>query len=254
MSGTTISKAAVIFQDNFDGYADSPINHGWGALGGNVSAQKGIGYRSSRGIKIAYTKSGTTPYWFGFSIARYTTLEIYVRFYFKIDATPTGGCKFLKIFGKTFDPEGYANSTFGLNQWAFTLKALAYGDGSGLRNDTQDIIKFSGSTTDSLVVIKTRSGPFNPVDNKWHTYEGHVKFNSNGKRDGVYDVWIDGIQMVHATNVRNRNDLNSQSIGSVQLGNYCGRTFSTPWNLYIDNVIASTTPPPPLPVKGFTRN
>lgn len=254
MFSCVLSHAAVFFEDNYDGYSDSPNNHGW-HMGANVSVQDGVGYLNTRGVKVVYNTSGTEPYWFGQDIESQNISEIYVSFRFKIENTPTGGVKFLKIFGKTFDPKGYANTTFGLDQSRGTFKEVAYGPGISVNNDTQVTAKFDGVCNewdcDTNIVFEVTSDSFNGVDNGWHIYEGHVKFNSIGQRDGVIEVWIDGIQKLRATNVKNRNDANSHIISNVQLANYCGATWASTWYLYYDDVKFSTTPigsvtPPPV--------
>lgn len=228
----------VIFQDDFDGYTNSIS--GWGA-GTNVTLQNNGGIDNSKCARVNYTSKGTGPYYFSKNILSHKLSEIYVRFYFKVDY-PSGGSKFLKLFGESDAPVGYANTTFALNYSSNTLNELSYGDGSGTSNDTQTIIRYSGKAFDSNVNVVKFSNSFDPRDGKWHCFEAHMKYNTNGKRDGVYRVWIDGNLRIHATNVKNRNDKNSMFFRSVDLANYCSDKFENAWNLWYDNVVISTEP------------
>jgi len=229
------AQARIIFQDDFDGYTDSPGNHGWG-ISSNISLQPSGGMNNSQCVMVTYDRPGTPPYWFGRNVSDENLQEIYVRFYFKVD-DPSGGCKFLKLFGKENSPQGYANSTFAINYFSGQLSEVSYGDGSGVSNDTQHVIRYNGSHTDSNVSIVNSSDTFDPRDGKWHCFEANMKYNDNGKRNGHYRVWIDGKLRLYANNVKNRNDLNSLFFGSVQLANYCHSNWEKTWHLWYDNVI-----------------
>ncbi len=227
--------AEIIFQDDFDGYSDSPANHGWG-VSSNISMVDDQGVNGSRCAMVTYNCSGTSPYWFGVNVSSFNRNALYVRFYFKVD-DPSGGCKFLKLFGKRDQPEGYANTTLAINYYNSLLYEISYGDGSGTTNDTQTIIRYAGKHSDSNVNVLVAEGPFDPRDGKWHFYEFYMKYSDDGKRNGEYKVWIDGQLRVHAVNVKNRHDDNSNEFDSVQLANYCHSNWSHTWHLWYDNVV-----------------
>ena len=233
----TTANAEIVFQDDFDSYSTTIT--GW-SIGDNISLQQNGGINNSKCAHISYTREGTSPYWFSRNISDQNLNEIYVRFYFKVD-DPSGGCKFLKLFGKINSPSGYANTTFMINYFNSTLYEISYGAG-GIENDTADVIRYSGYTTDSRVSVLEASGPFDPRDGAWHCFEAHIKYNDNGQRNGIYQVWVDGELYVHATNVVNRNDLNSMFFASVDLANYSSSALTHSWNLWYDNVVISTTP------------
>ncbi|RKY37203.1 MAG: hypothetical protein DRP78_01645, partial [Candidatus Omnitrophota bacterium] len=237
-----VVNARVIFEDDFDSYMDSPENHGWG-IGSNVAITETEGRNGSRGIMVTYNTSGTSPYWFGKNINAEQLGDIYVRFYFKAhdpeyagtEDAYYGGCKFLKIFG-SHDGEGYANTTWAINYNHPMIREVSYGDGSGLDNDCQCIIRFAGSHTDPEVVVHTTSTDYSLVDNQWHCFEAYFKYNTNGNSDGEYQVWIDGSTVVHATNVKNRNDLNAAYFNAVHFANYSHYNTHT-WYLYYDDIV-----------------
>lgn len=255
--------AAVLFQDNFDSYNDSPANHGWSTSKvsptSNISMVDGQGVGGSRAVMITYDRPGTGPYWFGVNVGKFNRNAIFVRFYFRVD-DPSGGSKFLKLFGKKDEPVGCANTTLMINYFHSDLYEISYGNGSGTANDTQTVIRYAGAHSDSDVQVPVAEGPFDPRDGQWHCYEFYMKYNDDNLRNGEYKVWIDGKLYVHATNVKNRNIKNSNEFASVQLANYCNNNWAHTWHLWYDNVviadeyiepIASATNKMPQSVQGF---
>lgn len=235
----SISSGTVLFEDDFESYTSTISN--WNTSS-NISLSTSDGINGSKCAKVAYTQAGTAPYWFSKSVAMNNISEVYVRFYFRTDAYSSGGSKFLKIFGKPNDPIGYANTTFPINYYSGRLFEIGYGDGTGTSNDSTATIRYSGLHSDTSVTVLASSGEFVINDSKWHSFEAHMKYNSNGQRNGIYRVWIDGALRIHATNIKNRNDANSMFINEIHLANYTNSNFSTPWNLYYDSVVISTEP------------
>jgi hypothetical protein len=246
MMFASLSHGAVIFQDNFDGYTDAPTNHGWQYIGSQVSTPSTEGRNGTRGLKVTFIGENTAPYSIQKSLATLNLQEVYVRFYYKVGPNPTGGCKFVKFFGKQNSPSGYANTTFMLNYDSNTLYDIQYGAGA-IENDNGNVIRYSGdhptwlTSFDTNVNMLTALGAFDPKDGQWHSMEVFMRYNSNGQRDGEYKVWTDGTLRVHATNVVNRNDLNSPHFLEFRLGDYTSNKNVTTWSLYYDDVVVSTT-------------
>lgn len=253
------ANAAVLFQDDFDGYTDSPSNHGW-QIASAVSAPSNEGYNGSRGIKISYTTDGTPPYWFGWNGLRsFNRSALFVRFYFRTGPNQ-GGNKFVKLFGKT-NGTGYANTTFPLESGG-SIFAVRYGNGSSTANDTQTLNSLNGKSNDPAVIFQKYTSTFTP-DNKWHCFEIYMKYNTDNNRDGVYKVWIDGVLRLHTTNVKNRHNANTRAFDSLQFANYTATSTSTVRPLWYDNIVvadeyigpigSSSLPSPtvPKPVEGF---
>jgi len=226
-----------LFRDDFNAYADKLT--GW-TQGKNVVLQKDGGINNSQCVKITYTGGITADTTLDKYIGNYNLSNIYVSFYFKTD-DPSGGTKFLKLFGRKLSPEGYSNTTFALNYYSNTLSEVSYGPGEVLTNDTQATVKYIGVATDPAVSIVKSTEAFDPRDNQWHHFEAHIKYNENGQRNGIYQVWVDGRLKVHATDIKNRNDLNSMFIDTVGLAGYCHNNWTHAWNLWYDDVIISTS-------------
>lgn len=226
----------VIFQDDFDDYTGEITN--W-SVGSKVSIDSSGGIDGSQAARVHYDQSGTSGYWFSKNVQSHNLDEVYIRFYFKMDK-PSGGSKFLKLFGQKDEPRGYANTTFAINYYSGKLEEISYGDGSGTSNDTQAVIKYNGQHTDGSVEVLKATESFDGADGNWHCFEAYMKYNSDGKRDGEYQVWIDGTTRIHAVNIKNRHDDNSMFFKNIDLANYCHSNFETPWNLWYDNVVIST--------------
>lgn len=227
---------ASIFQDNFDVYADDPTNHGWAydapTTTSYVSLAQSEGKDESRCLKVSYQEEGNNA-WIGVPGDYSNIGEVYVRFYAK-SSGPKSSAKFLKIFGlKT--GTGYANTTLSMQPWDGTLGIL-HGGGE-TENDAANVIYLNGETYDDDQVIETSTTNFIP-DNTWRCYEFYMKYNTNGNRDGVYKVWIDGVLRLHVSNVKNRHDLNTRGIWGIQLGGYTHGS-ATPWYLWYDNIVVS---------------
>jgi hypothetical protein len=230
--------AQIIFQDNFDQYSSTIT--GW-KTGSQVYLEKSGGVNGSQCVRVNYTGQGTAQYVLSKMVGQHNLQEIYVRFYFKLGPNASGGAKFLKLFGKTNSPSGYANATFALQYASNRLMEVSYGRGTGTVNDTQDVIRYDGSMkTDYAVAQHTSSSAFSPTIGKWHAYEAHIRYNDDNQRNGIFRVWIDGQLKVHATNLTNRHNSNSKFFDEVGLGNYGanGKT-NVNWNLYYDEVVIS---------------
>lgn len=148
--------------------------------------------------------------------------------------------KFLKVFGKRDAPTGYANTTFGIDYTDNRMDAVSFGDGIATDNDTNTNVGYDGSHWDPLVVVNNFSSSFNPFDGQWHHYDYFVKHNTNGNRDGEFDVWIDGVLRLKATNIKNRNDLNSLYWDYIQLGAYTPAPQMKGYAIDYDDVVISS--------------
>jgi hypothetical protein len=229
--------AQVVLSDDFN----SGLSPSW-RTGARVSWQASGGMDNSPFVKINYLSSGTSPHAFSRSIPG-GHQELYFKFNFKVVGFPSGGAKFLKVRALKDDSSNYANTTWMINYNTGRLKEISFGDGSSMLNDTQRTIRYNGtlssSTTEPINIVHATDEVTIPL-NQWHTFEAHMRYNSNGKRDGVYRVWYNGKLIVHATNVKNRHDNNPLHFNWLYLGNYSHSTWSAPWELHYDNVVIST--------------
>ncbi len=220
-TSTLLSNAAV----GISGWAIGAQN------GGSVSVQATTGPAGStvNALEASYPAAGRGDAGGQYGYAQYSvrglqTEDIYIEFWAKMP-TAKGGLKFLKIFGDRSSATGHADVTFatdytGMDSGAFLQ--VMFGDGTGLVNDGQNVIKLNGSHPDMMgrsygtAVVKTpQMSGFSSADwgAGWHHFRVHAKFNSGTTRqnelpNGAFFFEIDGKVYVDATGLYNRNPAN----------------------------------------------
>lgn len=225
---------------------------------------------SSYALEAEYpaTTTGGQYTWADYSVASLNTEDIYVEFWAKMPSPAKEGLKFLKIFGKNSDPQGYANTTLapsyngGVNQGAFFT--VGFGDGSTTTNDFENVIRMDGSYPNwigrsygiaKVLTPQMSSWPSSNWGTSWHHFKMHVKFNSgttssNEVPNGEVYVEIDGKVYVDATGLYNRNPANGP-IDRVEFGGWAQSDPSS-FTVWYDNITISTggfasDPPPNAP-------
>jgi hypothetical protein len=263
--GASAALGQVVYSDDFN----NGLRSDW-ITGSRIAWQSSGGIDNSPFVKVSYLSGGTGNHVLSRTLPR-GHQELYFKFNFRVTGYPSGGSKFLKVRALQND-SNYANTTWGINYDNGRLREVSYGGGSSMVNDTQATIRYNGvlrgSPGDVNIVHSTNEVTI-PV-NQWHTFEAHMRYNSDGKRDGVYRVWFNGQLILHATNIKNRHDNNPLNFNWLYLGNYSHNTWSAPWELHYDNLVVSTQrmtgdsapipvqEPPPLisqptlPEPGFT--
>lgn len=231
---SSVAFGATLFEDNFDGYADSPENHGW-SMGSNVSVSTG---KTGRGVKVNYTTEGTGPHVFSRSI-NYS--EAYYSFDFKrVGWNTCGGAKFFKLRAvDSGDWSNYANITTQFIYENGALQQITHGCGAALANDQGCGANLVSSTLWGDGTVLTYSETYNVPDESWHHYEFYVKLNTDNTSDGAYTMWIDGVKKYEATGVRIRNASNLEAFTYLLLGDYGAYSGCDEysWDLYYDNIV-----------------
>ena len=195
-------------------------------------------------------------------IASLNASTLYVEFDAKMEGLKHGH-KFLKLFGQRTAvgaEEGagntnYANCTFILDYASGSMPQVAFGDGTTITNDTQQILRFDGSAVTQIGrsygvtanVSTPQNKAFEAADwgTDYHHFKCYVKFNSgttaeNEVADGEFYVEIDGLVYADATGLFNRHYSNSpldivEVFGYTQGGPPAG--FST---TYRDPYVSTT--------------
>lgn len=240
----SIGWGQILFSDNFDGYSDSPANHGW-SLGSNVSvASDGTRGRS---LRINYTIESNAMYIIERALNR---PEAYVKFSFKRTShNGTGGCKFVKFFGQRIG-DNYANCTFQQIYESGSMNGPMSGNGTGISGDAEQYWWYWSPTTNNGTVLKYSSA-YQIPDDKWHTFQVYAKMNNDGKADGEYRIWIDGKEWYHVTGVTMRNSGNIRNFERIGFGEY-GRGMTAPFQMWYDDIVISDQYIPDGPVAPGT--
>lgn len=149
LSAPHFASAAVLFHDNFDGYTDSPANHGW-TIPSAATIENGDSPDGGRVLKFDIQNGGTAQYWTNFDPNPNGTFsDGYISFWAKetnhADGTP-GGVKWLKLFSADYGgtTATYANVTFGQDYGLGRFYQVSSGEGFPVVNDTQAAYNFNG--------------------------------------------------------------------------------------------------------------
>lgn len=224
---------------------------------------------SSYALEAVYpaTTAGGQYTWADYSVASLNTDDVYIEFWAKMPDAKEG-LKFLKIFGKMNDPEGYARVTFGVNYTDAAshggIPNVEFGDGTATVNDGQNAIRFNGTYpqwigrsygTAKVLTPQMNYWPASNWGTSWHHFRVHVRFNSgttstNEIPNGELYFEIDGKVYVDATGLYDRNPANGL-IDYVEFGGWA-QTDPEPFDVWFDNITISTggfvsSPPPPMP-------
>lgn len=189
-----------------------------------------------------------------YNVSALNTEDIYITFWAKMPGVKEG-CKFVKIFGDhPSSTTGYADTTIytdytGADYGA--IRQIAFGDGTSLANDSQNVINLRGVGTNigrsstTAVVQTPQNSWFTPEDwgTSWHYFRIHVKFNSgttsqNEVPNGEYYLEIDGKVYVNATGLYNRNPLNGP-INRIEFFGWA-QSESQPFQVWYDDIRIST--------------
>lgn len=197
------------------------------ALGGTLDYSSGF----ARGTYLANTVGSAV--WTSIDTPTEDISEVYIQFRARMPNSEHG-FKFVKIFGKPNDPTGGANTTIGLDYTGIDsggLIQLSYGDGTTTGNDTQNVIRLNGTSSNAdlgrgfaTAQINVPNGRFNSTDwgEGWHDYRIYFKFNSgttsgNEVADGAWYLEIDGDVYADVGGLFNRNPDNSLHIDHIGL-------------------------------------
>jgi len=234
--------------------------------GGEVSISKepSLNHEGSLGSLVARypTPIGGSYAWAVYDLSELNSDRIYVEFWAKMPEVKHG-LKFLKVFGRNAgstggDTNNYSNTTFGLNYNSSEpggLSQVAFGDGSKIANDTQNVVNLDGAYknwigrsfgTATINTPQNASWDSNNWGTDWHHFRFYVKYNSgdsaeNEVADGELYAEVDGKVYVQATNVFNRHFSNGP-IDRIELFGW-SQGGSSPFEIWIDNITVSTENP-----------
>lgn len=168
----------------------------------------------------------------GFDLVDLQIPELYVDFYARMPSAQKGGFKFCKFFGSAGGgaPSEVANCTWGFIYGSAVMEVLAFGDGTTLQNDSNNVIFYDGSSPSLIgrsygtAVVDTPVGSFT-FDNNWHRFQMRMKYNTgtssgNEVANGEFELLIDGVRRLLAVNVFNRNPANPRYFDKFTIGDW----------------------------------
>lgn len=233
--------ATTYFSDNFDGYADSPLNHGWTLEDTSMFTANATGGRGDNGRCVSFhfhSQTNTSGYAFGMDPGPGVDFkEGYIRFSFKILNNSTGeyNTKFMKMFTAPTNTSYYSHYT------GTFLTNVQTGDGTAM-GDSNCRWDFDGSSPSGCTQsVYTGTSPTGLNDGEWHTYEIYFKQNTDDASDGALRVWIDGDEKLTVAGMKVRHNLCPTDIVLFQFPAYSYTGSDGDWDLYLDDVVSSDT-------------
>jgi hypothetical protein len=80
-----------------------------------------------------------------------------------------------------------------------------------------------------------------PLDpGRWYMLEGHVKLNTPGASDGVFEFWLDGVLQASATDLNWVGTWTDYGINSLFISNYWNNGSTQEQDRFIDALVIST--------------
>jgi len=250
------SGPALIWYDSFDsgtvsnGYCEYGNDDGdyvpvtYEAFGGSGYAMRArwqVGEVGAGDLKVVF---GDSPVYTAKRVRpgeKFT--EIYWRMYVKYQLGWTGG-----------DPAKLSRATvFAASSWAQAMIAHVWGSGDPLVLDPASGIDASSQlvTTkyndfDNLSWLGIRRGTF-PIHataeaGQWVCVEARAKLNTPGNADGIFTLWIDGVQDAHADTLNWLKSWQEKGLNAVFHANYWNAGSPVEQERYIDDFVIATAP------------
>jgi len=167
--------------------------------------------------------------------------DVYVQFEARRDGSILSGSKFAKFYDPNNGGSQYANVTMKNGYTSSDVSSIAFGNGTGLTNDTQHTIWYE-TGHDDVAPIRYPSVPANvrttTIDHgsswsssdwgngtQWHKWQFRIKKNSGTSaetevNDGVFEIWVDGVKKLGAYNIMNRHYSNALTYSRVEFISY----------------------------------
>lgn len=174
--------------------------------------------------------------------------EVYFRYYLRLSHTWTGATDGGKLPGLagTYGRAGWGGRGWdGLQGWSLrgsvsVPSASVASAPARVLLGTYGYHSDSGSTFGQIMPWADGRGAGLVDLDRWVSIEQRVKLNAPGRKDGVLEVWVDGVPALTRTDLRLR-DLAALRIEEVWMNIFHGGTQAarSPMHAYIDNVVVA---------------
>jgi hypothetical protein len=172
--------------------------------------------------------------------------EIYWRFYLKYQPgwAGGGGHKITRAFGFG-SPTSWAQTMFG-HVWSGARAHINYlvldpASGTDLAGNLVTTAYNDFPNMRWLGVARSSTPIFDAAHvGSWYCIEAHVKLNSAGQSDGVFDLWINGNAEASRTGLNWLGNFSAYGINALYLENYWNNGSPAAQERYFDNFVVST--------------
>lgn len=254
--------AGTIFCDDFE--SKSPLSGRYFESGGNFTPIDGVGRNGTRGMRAIWHAGtvgvGGLKKSFGRTPDSYigkhavNPQQDYDEIYWRIDLRMQPGWQ-------GGGAEKLSRATTLVNsRWAQGMIAHIWSAGPGPNSEYLVMDPASGIDTDGNLVTtgyndfsnlrwlgnKTGKIDLFSTENsgKWFCIEAHVKLNTVGKKNGIFEFWIDDILQNESRNLNWHADWNSNpqhfKINAIFIENYWNSGSPVTQERYMDNFVIST--------------
>jgi hypothetical protein len=247
---------AVIFYDDFDQLPDwrsryfeySPAKESFvwrereGMRGGAMRCQFDQAQVTAGSLKVLF---GRNPFERGIRTSE-TFHEIYWRVYVKHEAGWEGNPA--KLARATCLAAQDWSQGFIAHVWGGKGDALCIDPATGIR-DSQRVttgyndfphLKWLGSRQGLTPIFSSTES------DRWVCVESRVKLNSSGKRDGIFELWVDGKMEAERRDLDWNGEWADYGINAVFLENYWNQGSVKRQARWFDNFVISTKPIGPI--------
>ena len=257
------NRDGVIFCDDFESDASLVDRYfEYDNANGSFIAVAGVGRDGSRGMRAVWQKgqeeAGSFKKSFGKTPDAYlgnhsvNPTEEYEEIYWRIDLRTQpgwqggGGYKLSRATSMTTDKwaQGMIAHLWssGQNNEFLAMDPASGIDESGILKSTRyndfPNLRWLGYKVGSIDLFSTENS------GKWFCIEGHAKINTVGKRDGVFEFWINDVFQAGSYNLNWHADWNSDpknfKINAVFIENYWNGGSPVEQERYLDNFVIST--------------
>lgn len=223
---------AIIFSDDFAAPADRAARYfeynpekgsfvwkaeeGMGAHRGAMRAQFERGQVEAGSLKVLFGKS---PFRKGFR-RQETFREIYWRVYVKHEAGWSGNPA--KLARATCLATADWSQGFIAHVWGGKGDALCIDPATGIQDSRKVSVRYNDfAHLRWLGLRQTRTPLFSAAESgRWVCIESHIRLNTPGRKDGVFELWIDGKLEAARADLDWHGDWNDYAINAVFLENY----------------------------------
>ena len=254
LTGEVDDTSNIIFKDNFEGTASMSAKYtAYNDHNGDCVALDGVGLGGSKGLRVHW-KAGQVDagsFWYMFGRNPVATQshsdsdfqDIYWRFYMKTSKGWTG------------NPHKLTRATVLVNtNWAQAMIAHLWGaagdlvmkidpvscvsDGQVISSGYNDYAAMQWLNADVGV-----TPVYDPsMSNIWHLIEIHVKLNTPGMADGIFEFWVDNNLERRMDNLNFVGTWQEYGINAISFGNYWNGGAIKDQERYIDNIVISSSP------------
>lgn len=242
---------AVIWSDDFESRAPLAKRYTeYGSAKGSFIPVAGVGRHGSRGMRGRFAKgqvsAGNLKVMFGRGPVRARVRpnedfrELFWRIYVRHQEGWVGNPA--KLTRATILVNGNWSQAMIAHIWGGHKLGLGMDPASGVRGDRVVTRKYNDF--ERLHWLGFKEGPrqiFAPGEvGKWVCVEAHVKLNTPGRADGVFEFWLDGVLQARSANLDWVGTWRGYGLNAVFLNNYWNDGSVKAQERYFDDFVIAT--------------